>query len=158
MKIPSASEATSNERFMAAVAHAAVILFGWGVFAPILLWITQRQKSTFVTFHAFQALLYQLLQTAYTITAVVIGLPLMMSLQFGTLAMAASNERLMPVGMVLGQMLGMGCIFGLMGLYVLVGVAGAVLVLLRRDFQYPWIGGWMKRYLEQPPDVSALEI
>jgi uncharacterized Tic20 family protein len=158
MKIPSAAETTSNERFLAAVAHASIILFGWGIFAPLVLWATQRQKSPFVTFHAFQALFYQLLQTIYTYGILLLVLPVFMSLQFAILVFTAPNERLMPVGMVLGQMLGMGCIFSLMGLYMLGGVAGAALVLVRRDFRYPLLGGRLKRYLEQAPEVSALEI
>jgi uncharacterized Tic20 family protein len=58
------SEKTKNkdENLMAAISHGSMILSIStliGVFIPLLIWLTQRDKSEFVGFQAKQALIYQ---------------------------------------------------------------------------------------------------
>src|SRR5512141_2065517 len=52
---------TQNDRIMAALAHATAILPVTGVIAPIVIWVTQKDKSEYVAFQALQAIAYQLL-------------------------------------------------------------------------------------------------
>ncbi len=51
MVIPPASTATPDERIAAALAHGSTILFGFGFIVPLIIWITQRKKSAFASFH-----------------------------------------------------------------------------------------------------------
>jgi uncharacterized Tic20 family protein len=51
---------TQDERIMAALAHASALLPMMGVIAPIIIWVTQKEKSQYVAFQSLQALAYQL--------------------------------------------------------------------------------------------------
>lgn len=51
---------TQDERVMAALAHASALLPLMGVIAPIVIWVSQKEKSKYVAFQALQALAYQL--------------------------------------------------------------------------------------------------
>ncbi len=55
-----ASLPTQNDRIMAALAHTTAILPMMGVVAPIVIWVTQKDKSEYVGFQALQAIVYQL--------------------------------------------------------------------------------------------------
>ena len=156
MRIPSAADVTSDERILAAVAHGSIILFGWGVIVAMLLWITQRQKSTFVAFHALQAVLYQLLQTLYAF----IIIPLVGLLAICVLAGVAffsnsgNTSQTSPLLFVLAQFAFIGSFFCGFGVYVLLGLAGALWLFLRRDFYYPLIGRRMEAFIsDEPPSV-----
>ena len=46
---------------MAALAHAGIFVPTIGIVIPIVIWVTQKGKSRYVTFQAFQALVYQAL-------------------------------------------------------------------------------------------------
>jgi uncharacterized protein DUF4870 len=157
MQIPSARDVTSDERILAAVAHGSIILVGWGIIATTVLWITQRQKSAFVAFHALQALLYQLLQTI----CIAIVIPLAALIFIGViaaiaLATASRSAGPDPALFILAQFAFIGSIFCGFGLYALLGIVGAVWMLLSRDFYYPLIGRRMKRFLSaEPPAATA---
>ncbi len=51
---------TQDERIMAALSHASAIIPMMGVIAPIVIWATQKDKSSYVVFQALQAIVYQL--------------------------------------------------------------------------------------------------
>ena len=57
---PSAQQASQEERLLAAIAHSGAMLPFLGFIIPLHIWITQRDWSKFVQFHALQALIYQL--------------------------------------------------------------------------------------------------
>ncbi len=43
---------TSEEKVLAALAHGSVLFAWFGPIAPTILWVTQRNKSKYVRFHA----------------------------------------------------------------------------------------------------------
>jgi dolichyl-phosphate-mannose--protein O-mannosyl transferase len=45
---------------MAALAHGGILLFGMGLVAAIVLWVTQKEKSRYVAFQTLQAAAYHL--------------------------------------------------------------------------------------------------
>ena len=51
---------SQDERIMAALSHATALLPFMGVIAPIVIWVTQKDKSQYVAFQALQAMAYQL--------------------------------------------------------------------------------------------------
>ncbi|MCX7977259.1 MAG: DUF4870 domain-containing protein, partial [Bellilinea sp.] len=55
---------SSDERWLAALAHAGILIPTLGFAVPLIVWITQREKSAFLRFQALQALTYQLLLAA----------------------------------------------------------------------------------------------
>ena len=55
------SQKTTNreERIMAGLAHVSILIFPMGLLVPIIAWITQKEKSYYVAFQTFQAMLFQ---------------------------------------------------------------------------------------------------
>jgi uncharacterized Tic20 family protein len=51
---------SSEERLMAAIAHAAVVVFGPGILAGVLIWLNQKEKGTYAAGQGLQAAVYQL--------------------------------------------------------------------------------------------------
>jgi uncharacterized Tic20 family protein len=149
LELPSSTpQISSEERIWAALAHATVILFGWGLFGPVLVWIMQRHKSAYAAFHALQALAYQVLITVYSI---IISFGLMalffvfvigfgMATEFGS-----SNEP--PLFIFAAEFLFFIALFGAYAAYILLGLIGAGLSLAGKNFRYPLLGGWVARYL-----------
>ena len=158
---------TQDERIMAALAHAGVILPFWGLIGAIVIWATQREKSRFVGFQALQVLAYQL---ALVLTGA-LGFACYICSIFGTVFGAF---LLIPLGLVasegaaegapgaegiIGMLLTMVTTFFpfcVMGLFVLVGIAfvvyglyGAMRVLQGQDFRYAIVGRWLERYLNR---------
>ncbi len=149
---------TQDERILAALAHASVILPFWGLIAAIVIWITQREKSKFVGFQALQGAAYQL---SLVLLAILSGVCYMCSF-FSTfltmpLGIIASEAATNPdiIGMLVG-LLSTFVPFCLMGVFLLVGLAfvfygfyGAVRVLQGDDFRYAIVGERLERYLNQ---------
>nr|HID13128.1 DUF4870 domain-containing protein [Anaerolineae bacterium] len=158
------TEATQDERILAALAHASVLLPFWGLIGAIVIWITQREKSRFVGFQALQGMAYQLV----LVLGGFLGFACYMCSFLGTFL-------LMPVGFLaadstaepdaiggLVAMLATSFPFCIMGLFILVGFAfvlyglyGAVRVLQGHDFRYVLIGSWLERYLSSNGEPAA---
>jgi len=144
------SSTTSNERLLAALAHGSVILSFFGVIVPALLWSFQRRKSNYVAFHALQAAGYQMLMfwvgmAAYLIFfLVVLLLVIIFSNASEGMDLSASSRMMLGVQGSMSAML-----FGFIGLYFLLGVVGAALCAMGKDFKYPLLGKRLEKYLER---------
>ena len=51
---------SQDERVMAALAQISVLVPFLGVIAPIVIWVTQKDKSRYVAFQSLQAVAFQL--------------------------------------------------------------------------------------------------
>ena len=138
---------TSEEKVLAALAHGSVLFAWFGPIAPTILWVTQRNNSKYVRFHALQAMGYQALAFwgwILGIIAVFIGM-------FGVIFVAAlvldSNQMESPAIPVFLQFFMILSIFGLWGFFFLGGLAGAVFCMAGHDFRYPIIGPWLRNKL-----------
>jgi uncharacterized Tic20 family protein len=151
-----------NDRIMAALAQVTVLLPLIGVIAPIVIWVTQRDRSRYVSFQALQAVVYQLLMVLFW----VLGMGCYMFSFFGTFLLtiplaSASNGSADPeVGLlamipiffpfaVLGLMM-----FGFL-IFIVYGCIAAVLVFKGKDFRYFLIGNWLARYLQKDQPIPA---
>lgn len=138
---------TSDEKVMAAIAHASVIFAFFGPVVPSLIWAYQRNKSKYVRFHALQAMGYQ----ALTFWAWFIGMffaifgGILISIIIAAILNGESSD--IPAFPLILQPIIMLSIFGLWGLFFLIGIIGAVFCMINRDFNYPFIGHWLKRKL-----------
>lgn len=145
---------TPNDKIMAALAHISAILPFMGVIAPIIIWVTQKDKSEFVAFQALQAVAYQLLM----ILAWFIGMGCYM-LSFLTIFLgipfAGSNggrinpafAPLFAVGFVTPFLI-FGAIFIGGAFFIIYGIIAAVQVFRGKDFRYMIIGKRLMNYLE----------
>ena len=131
-------EYTSEERILSAVSHAAIILPYVGLAVPLGVWITQREKSSWVRFQALQAMVYQIMQYIFMMVAGCLMIPLL----FGSLILAADEEALMITTMLLPF-----SPYMLWGLLILLGLLGGVLCAFGKNFQYPVLGRKIQEYI-----------
>src|SRR5512139_2065695 len=120
---------TQDERVMAALSHASALLPMMGVIAPIVIWVTQKEKSKYVAFQSLQALAYQLCMIA----AWFVGMGCYMLSFFGTFitvpftspADGQSANPLLGLAFII-PFLVFGAIFVGGFLFVIYGIIGAI--------------------------------
>lgn len=149
------SSPSQNDKIMAALAHVSAVLPFMGVIAPIIIWVTQKDKSEYVAFQALQAVAYQLSM----ILAWFIGMGCYM-LSFFTMflgiPLAGSNGG--KVDPSIAPLFALGflipfIIFGVFfiggALFVIYGIIAAVQVFRGKDFRYFIIGNRLMNYLNK---------
>ena len=67
----------SDNKLMSLISHLAIIIPNIGIIAPIVIWITQKDKSKFVRFNAIQAIFFQLVFFILIMLSIFVGLILM---------------------------------------------------------------------------------
>jgi len=148
---------TSDERWLAALSHASILIPTLGFAAPLVVWITQREKSVNLRFQALQALTYQLLLAAVWVvlgafSGVFIGA---LGLVSGVFAFTAQTEA--PLMLVMGgQFLVLGSLLCLMGLAVLLGIIAAIACLSGSNFRYPLLGQRLENLLLPPSPAEEV--
>ncbi len=147
---------TQDERVMAGLSHISALLPLMGVIAPIVIWVTQKDKSRFVAFQSLQALAYQLVM----ILAWFVGMGCYMASFFSTFFFITfmSSDSAGPGNLLFGlgfltPFLVFGLIFLGGFLFIIYGIVGAVLAFQGRDFRYFILGRQVERFLRpaQPP-------
>ncbi|PWB70079.1 MAG: hypothetical protein C3F07_17780 [Anaerolineales bacterium] len=134
---------TTEERIWAALSHLSAIAFGMGILLPVIGWSEQRWKSNYASFQSLQALGYQSLgYTIWILTTLVLIIFSSMGLVLGMESIENLDAELW--GWVIAHMILM---FGLIGLYLLLPVVGAITCALGWDFRYPVLGNRLAKYL-----------
>jgi uncharacterized Tic20 family protein len=156
-----------DERILAALAHASVVLPFWGLIGAIVIWATQREKSRFVSFQALQGVVYQL-------SLILLGLlggacymcfffGMFLTIPVGIFAMEGISDPNAAEGLTAMLIVFVTTFlpFCVMGIFILVGAAfvlyglyGAVRVLQGNDFRYTIIGPRLERYLSQEEEEA----
>ncbi len=137
---------SSDEKTLAALAHASIIISVFGPIGPALIWVNQRNKSKYVRYHALQAMGYQV----FSFWAFLIGMFLFffgfmaLTIVMGVLSGDNLNTTFLPF--IIQPLIFLG-IMGLMGFFFVYGIAGAVFCMMDRDFSYPFISTWLKKKL-----------
>ena len=75
---------SSEEKLMSLLSHLSIIIQNIGVIAPIIIWVTQKDKSKFVRFNAIQAIFFQLVFFVLVMLSVFTGVVLNACLNFYT--------------------------------------------------------------------------
>lgn len=144
---------TQEERLLAAVAHAGILIPITGIVAPLLIWLTQRERSPKVKFHAIQATVYQ----ALPVLAMIIYMGCFMC-AFGFTMLAAMFPASSGDGALIAfaNVAPLLIFFAVLALFMIYGVVGAVRIFQGADFRYVWIGRWLERYLarDQAEDTA----
>jgi uncharacterized Tic20 family protein len=151
-------EPSADERILAALAHVTILVPFMGVVAPIVIWVTQKDKSRYVGFQALQAVVFQLL----LVLTWFIGMGCYMASFFisfiGVAGFGAGNqssEQMIGPGEVFGVIwvLIPFIVFGVMILaglaFVIYGVLAALQALRGSAFRYALIGDRVERFLQQ---------
>lgn len=146
-----------DERVMAALSHISAVMPFLGVIAPIIIWVTQKDKSRYVAFQSLQALAFQLTM----IIAWFIGMGCYMFSFFGTfftIPFASSAEPSQSVNPLFGlaffiPFLVFGAIFVGGFFFILYGIIGAIMTFQGKPFRYMLIGKRVERFLQPNQDV-----
>ena len=67
----------SDDKLMSILSHLAILIPNIGILAPIVIWLTQKEKSKFVRYNAIQAIFFQLLFFILLMLSIFIGIILM---------------------------------------------------------------------------------
>jgi uncharacterized protein len=139
---PSHAEHTADEKTWAALAHASAFLnFAGGVggfIAALIIWLTQKEKSRWVDFHALQSVLFQGGQIAVVI--VVVGGVWAIGFFVSFITVGIGTLIAVPV-MILVFFLG----FVVLGGGMAYSLYGAYQIYQGKEFRYRWLGDWICR-------------
>ena len=139
------------DHIMAALSHATALIPMVGVIAPIVIWVTQKDKSEYVAFQGLQAIVYQFVM----IIAYFFGMALyILSTFLMMVIMAFSAGHFQEVVVIIPFVVLIG-IFVFGGLLILYGVIAAVMTAMGKDFQYILIGNWVKKYTIKQNSITA---
>lgn len=148
-----------DERMLAALAHASIIanLFNLaGMFAAMLIWSTQRERSEYVRVHALQALLYQGLALLAGLALMIFwGLCLLVSLL--PAAVRPDLYRSSPPNSFWIALLGLVVPLSFGAAATLYGLYGAYQTYRGRPFRYPIAGRVARGVVSAKPAAPAPE-
>jgi uncharacterized membrane protein len=149
--LPSSPLPTQDERTMATLAHALQIIGSW--IAPLVIFLIRRE-SRFVSFHALQALLLQIIHVIAILIFVVVWFGLIFSVIFHQVGAKPPTAPPLEVFVL----------FPLFWLFI-VGVNMTILVIAimysikagRGEWaEYPVLGSWARRMLKIGPGGTNL--
>jgi uncharacterized Tic20 family protein len=142
---------TREERVLAALAHISILLMGVGIFAPALVWVIKRRKSAYTSFQALQALGFEVFFTFYATMIALVAMIVVILLAFAGVGFKNPAASL-PVWSNIAIFGVVALAAGLILLYLLVGIVGALACLFGKDFHYPYLGNRLAVYLRQSGD------
>ncbi len=148
---------SQDERVMAALAQISVLVPFLGVVAPIVIWVTQKDKSRYVAFQSLQAIAFQLTM----ILAWFIGMGCYMCSFFSmflAIPLASSTESSQSISPLFGvtmftPFLVMGLMFLGGFLFILYGIIAAVMTFQGKPFRYAVIGRRVEQFLQSKENV-----
>lgn len=70
---------STEDKLMALLSHLSILIPNIGILAPIIIWLTNKNKSKFVRFNALQAIFFQLVFFILMMFFLLIGVILMLA-------------------------------------------------------------------------------
>jgi len=70
---------STEDKLMALLSHLSILILNIGILAPIIIWLTNKNKSKFVRFNALQAIFFQLVFFILMMFFLLIGVILMLA-------------------------------------------------------------------------------
>lgn len=144
------STPNQNDKIMAALSHISALLPMIGLVIPIVIWVTQKEKSKYVAFQALQAAAYQLTMVfAYFVAMGCYMISFFFT--FFTIPFASENvdpstSPLFMIGFIFPFLI-FGFIFIGGGFFILYAIIAAVFNIQGKDFKYLVIGNSVQRFL-----------
>ena len=143
---PAVIDTSQENRLLAALSHASVLFSSPGVIVPIVIYATQKKKSSFIGFQALQALIWQIVAFVFMIltSSCMVGAVLIPVL-FATSSQNARVLELSGGGIFVTMMVSVFLmIFGNLA-FVIYGIIGAVATYRGKDFRYVFIGSRIEK-------------
>jgi uncharacterized Tic20 family protein len=148
MDAPESTLPSKDERIMGALPHISVLIPYIGVIVPILIWVTQKDKSRFVYLQALQAAAYQL--ALFVATLLGWGCYILsFVLLIPTIALIQPSSEWPVLAVTFIPF----CVLGLIGLgwllFLIYGIVAAIQVFQGKDFRYIVIGDQVERFMRK---------
>jgi len=148
MDAPESTLPSQDERIMGALPHISVLIPYIGVIVPILIWVTQKDKSRFVYLQALQAAAYQL--ALFVATLLGWGCYILsFVLLIPTIALIQPSSEWPVLAVTFIPF----CVLGLIGLgwllFLIYGIVAAIQVFQGKDFHYIVIGDQVERFMRK---------
>jgi uncharacterized Tic20 family protein len=145
-----------EDRWVAAMSHAAVVINLWGMVLPLIVWFMERKRSALLRFQEFQALLFQVITAALLFAALAVYMFSLGLVFAGTLIVSGSSDSgslliILILSMVI--LLIFAAIVLAVPLLHILGQWAALRILQGHDYQYPLLGrrirSWLDRRVEK---------
>jgi uncharacterized Tic20 family protein len=138
---------TTEERIWAVISHLSALAFGIGLAIPIVGWSEQRRKSNYASFQCLQALGYQSLgYTVWLLSYLVFIILFSLLIILASVYAETSGTTLSTVSVIWSGLF-LFFMFGMIVIYLLLPIIGAVACGFGKDFRYPILGKRLARYL-----------
>ena len=148
MDAPESTLPTQDERIMGALPHLSVLIPYIGVIVPIMIWVTQKDKSRFVYLQALQAAAYQLVLFVATLLGWGCYI-LSFVLLIPTIALIQPSSEWPVLAVTFIPF----CVLGLIGLgwllFLIYGIVAAIQVFQGKAFRYIVIGDQVERFMQK---------
>lgn len=135
-----------DERTMAGLAHASIVMFGMGIIASVVLWASEKERSRYVAYQALQATVYHIIGFCIFMAGMGCWLLLYFASFIPLMVSATQGSEKVPLVFILSMLL-MVVPLIFMGLWIIGGLWGAVRTFQGREFRYPAIGDWVERWM-----------
>ncbi len=126
----------TDKKLMSLLSHISILIPNIGIMAPIIIWVTQKDKSQFIRFNALQAIFFQIVFLVLVILSVFVGIIIM----FISLPMLTSSPNDAPGTLFWVSMGIMNLYFPLWLFFSIYGIVASVKSFKGKDFKYPVIG------------------
>ena len=127
-------------RLLAAISHASVLFLNIGFYVPIVIYLTQKKKTSYLGFQSLQALIWQIVMFVFSMLAssCMVGsifIPVL-------LVTALQNEKLIGLsgGVFIPVMISVFVMIAGNLAFIIYGIIGAVMTYQGKDFRYLFIG------------------
>ncbi len=70
---------SSDQKLMALLSHLSILIPNIGILVPVIIWLTNKEKSDFLKFHALQAIFFQLIFFILMMLFIFIGVIMMLA-------------------------------------------------------------------------------
>jgi len=141
-----------DERILAALAHGAILIPIYGIIIPAIIWITQKEKSRYVSFQSLQALVFHLMLLLLYVIGMLCYFGSFLGMFGGMLLAESSQSELMAVLPELFPFAVLGGFACIGVFFVIYGAVGAILSLVGKDFRYVLIGNFLDSRLQKDSD------
>jgi uncharacterized Tic20 family protein len=154
---------SQDERLMAAFAHFSAFLPFTGFVVPVVIWVTQKEKSHYAASQALQAAVLQACMTAAWLIGMGIYIFSFLGI-FLTMFFAPSGKTEQSTTIfVLLFLLAFATPFLVMAAMLIVriafniyAIAATIITLQGKSFHYLLIGKWVERFIQPKPVVPQV--
>lgn len=144
-----------EDRWVAAMGHFSVLIFFWGMLAPLVAWILQGSRSRFLNTQSVQTLIYQATATVFFLAATIAYLVEMLLIVFflvgGQPGDLASQRPIAVIGILflIVSFLLIAIALLLVPLFHILGQWAGYRTLKGEDYRYPVIGRMVEKWTQR---------